>query len=79
VQKTGRLVIVDEAPATCSAASEIAALVVEDPDTFRALTLRCGGCARRTVAPSRVVVRGRYDQGPARRRLTWSKTFDSGG
>jgi len=37
VQKTGRLVIVDEAPATCSAAAEIAALIVEDPDTFRAL------------------------------------------
>jgi pyruvate dehydrogenase E1 component beta subunit len=37
VQKTGRLVIVDEAPATCSAASEIAALIVEDPETFRAL------------------------------------------
>jgi len=37
VRKTGRLVVVDEAPATCSAASEIAALVVEDPDTFRAL------------------------------------------
>jgi pyruvate/2-oxoglutarate/acetoin dehydrogenase E1 component len=31
------VVIVDEAPATCSAASEIAALIVEDPDTFRAL------------------------------------------
>jgi pyruvate/2-oxoglutarate/acetoin dehydrogenase E1 component len=37
VQKTGRLVVVDEAPATCSAASEIAALVVEDRETFRAL------------------------------------------
>jgi pyruvate dehydrogenase E1 component beta subunit len=37
VQKTGRLVIVDEAPATCSAAAEIAALVVEDPETFRVL------------------------------------------
>jgi pyruvate/2-oxoglutarate/acetoin dehydrogenase E1 component len=37
VQKTGRLVIVDEAPATCSAAAEIAALIVEDPPTFRAL------------------------------------------
>ena len=37
VQKTGRLVIVDEAPAMCSAAAEIAALVVEDPETFRAL------------------------------------------
>jgi pyruvate/2-oxoglutarate/acetoin dehydrogenase E1 component len=37
VQKTGRLVIVDEAPATCSAAAEIAALVVEDRETFRSL------------------------------------------
>jgi pyruvate/2-oxoglutarate/acetoin dehydrogenase E1 component len=37
VRKTGRLVIVDEAPATCSAASEIAALIVGDPETFRAL------------------------------------------
>lgn len=37
VRKTGRLVIVDEAPSTCSAAAEIAALVVEDPETFRAL------------------------------------------
>jgi pyruvate/2-oxoglutarate/acetoin dehydrogenase E1 component len=37
VRKTGRLVVVDEAPATCSAASEIAALVVEDSATFRAL------------------------------------------
>jgi pyruvate/2-oxoglutarate/acetoin dehydrogenase E1 component len=37
VRKTGRLVVVDEAPATCSAASEIIALVTEDPDTFRLL------------------------------------------
>jgi pyruvate dehydrogenase E1 component beta subunit len=37
VRMTGRLVVVDEAPPTCSAASEIAALVVEDPATFRAL------------------------------------------
>jgi pyruvate/2-oxoglutarate/acetoin dehydrogenase E1 component len=37
VRKTGRLVVVDEATATCSAASEIIALVTEDPDTFRAL------------------------------------------
>jgi pyruvate/2-oxoglutarate/acetoin dehydrogenase E1 component len=37
VRKTGRLVIVDEAPPTCSAASEIAALIVEDPVTFNAL------------------------------------------
>jgi pyruvate dehydrogenase E1 component beta subunit len=35
--KTGRVVIVDEAPATCSAASEISALLTEDPETFRAL------------------------------------------
>src|SRR6266542_957668 len=37
VRKTGRLVVVDEAPATCSAASEIIALVTEDPESFRAL------------------------------------------
>jgi pyruvate dehydrogenase E1 component beta subunit len=37
VRKTGRVVIVDEAPATCSAASEVAALIAEDPDTFHAL------------------------------------------
>lgn len=34
VQKTGRLVIADEAPRTCGAAAEIAALVVEDDDAF---------------------------------------------
>ena len=37
VRKTGRLVIVDEAPPICSAAAEIAALVTEDLETFRAL------------------------------------------
>ena len=37
VRKTGRVVILDEAPATCSAASELAALIAEDPETFRAL------------------------------------------
>jgi pyruvate dehydrogenase E1 component beta subunit len=37
VRKTGRLVVVDEAPAMCSAAAEIAAMVVEDPATFKAL------------------------------------------
>jgi pyruvate dehydrogenase E1 component beta subunit len=37
VRKTGRLVIVDEAPPTCSAAAEIATIVVEDPATFKAL------------------------------------------
>src|SRR5262249_8037254 len=37
VRKTGRLVVVAEAPATCSAASEIIALVTEDAETFRAL------------------------------------------
>jgi pyruvate dehydrogenase E1 component beta subunit len=37
VQKTGRVVIVDEACLTCSAAAEIAAVLTEDPSTFRAL------------------------------------------
>ena len=37
VRKTGRLVVVDEAPPTCSAAAEISALVTEDRDCFRAL------------------------------------------
>lgn len=37
VQKTGRLVVVDESPPTCSMAAEIAATVVEDSATFRAL------------------------------------------
>ncbi|MBI3330356.1 MAG: alpha-ketoacid dehydrogenase subunit beta, partial [Nitrospinae bacterium] len=37
VHKTGRVVIVDEACLTCSAAAEIAALLAEDPPTFRAL------------------------------------------
>jgi len=37
VRKTGRLVVVDEAPATCSAAAEIIALCTEDPETFHAL------------------------------------------
>ncbi|MBI2315913.1 MAG: alpha-ketoacid dehydrogenase subunit beta [Betaproteobacteria bacterium] len=37
VRKTGRLVVVDEAPPTCSAASEIAALIAEDAATFGAL------------------------------------------
>jgi len=37
VRKTGRLIIADEATPTASAASEIAALVSEDPETFAAL------------------------------------------
>ena len=37
VQKTGRVVIADEACITCSAAAEIAALITEDATTFRAL------------------------------------------
>lgn len=37
VQKTGRVVIVDEACLTGSAAAEISALLTEDPATFRAL------------------------------------------
>jgi pyruvate dehydrogenase E1 component beta subunit len=37
VQKTGRVVIVDEACLTCSAAAEIMAVLTEDAATFRAL------------------------------------------
>ncbi|MBT6430552.1 MAG: alpha-ketoacid dehydrogenase subunit beta [Rhodospirillaceae bacterium] len=37
VQKTGRLVIADEAGPTAGAAAEIAALITEDPATFKAL------------------------------------------
>jgi pyruvate dehydrogenase E1 component beta subunit len=37
VRRTGRLVVVDEAPATASMASEVCALVAEDPPTFEAL------------------------------------------
>jgi pyruvate dehydrogenase E1 component beta subunit len=37
VQKTGRVVIVDEACLTCSAAAEITAVLTEDAPTFRAL------------------------------------------
>ncbi len=37
VQKTGRLLVVDESPPTCSMAAEIAATVVEDRDTLRSL------------------------------------------
>jgi len=37
VQKTGRLVVADEAGPTCGASAEIAALATEDPATFKAL------------------------------------------
>ncbi|PON14098.1 hypothetical protein C2W62_30850 [Candidatus Entotheonella serta] len=37
VQKTGRVVVVDEACVTCSAASEIMAVLTEDAATFRTL------------------------------------------
>lgn len=37
VAKTGRLVIADEAPPVASASADIAARIVEDPDSFRAL------------------------------------------
>ena len=48
VRKTGRVVIVDEACMTCSAAAEIMALLTEDPATFRALKMpQTGLCARR--------------------------------
>ncbi len=38
VQKTGRLVIADEAGPTAGASAEIAALVTEDPETFARMT-----------------------------------------
>jgi pyruvate/2-oxoglutarate/acetoin dehydrogenase E1 component len=37
VRRTGRLVVVDEAPSMCSVASEIGVIVAEDPRTFSAL------------------------------------------
>ena len=37
VRKTGRVVIVDEACITCGAAAEVAAVLIEDSSTFRAL------------------------------------------
>ncbi len=47
VRKTGRLVVVDEACQTCSAASEIVTLVAEDPQTFKSLKAH----PRRVCAP----------------------------
>lgn len=47
VRKTGRVVIVDEACITGSAAAEISAVITEDPDTFRALK----AAPRRVCAP----------------------------
>lgn len=47
VAKTGRLVVVDEACATCGAAAEIIALVTEDAGTFRHLK----ASPRRVCAP----------------------------
>ena len=46
VRKTGRLVVADEAGPTAGASAEIAALVSEDPDTFKALK----GAVRRVCA-----------------------------
>lgn len=37
VRRTGRLVVVDEAPATASMAAEVCALATEDPETFARL------------------------------------------
>jgi acetoin:2,6-dichlorophenolindophenol oxidoreductase subunit beta len=37
VRRTGHLIVVDEAPATCSIVSEVAAIAAEDPETFGAL------------------------------------------
>ncbi len=46
VRKTGRLVVADEAGPTAGASAEIATLVTEDPDTFKALK----GAVRRVCA-----------------------------
>jgi pyruvate/2-oxoglutarate/acetoin dehydrogenase E1 component len=52
VRKTGRLVVADEAPPTCSAAAEISASVAEDPATFRALKAPIGRvCAASVPVP----------------------------
>jgi len=49
VRKTGRLVIADEAQPTCGATAEIAAVVVEDEDTFSSLDAPIQRVARREV------------------------------
>lgn len=46
VRKTGRLIVADESPPTCSMAAEVATSVVEDQETFRSLT----GPVRRVCA-----------------------------
>jgi pyruvate dehydrogenase E1 component beta subunit len=52
VRKTGRVVIVDEAPSTCSAASEIATVIVEDAGTFTRLKTHVRRvCAASTPVP----------------------------
>ena len=52
VRKTGRLVVVDESPPSCSMAAEVAATVVEDPATFRALRAPVGRvCAAAVPVP----------------------------
>ena len=47
VQRTGRLVVADESPSTCSMAAEVITTVVEDAATFRALRAP----ARRVTVP----------------------------
>jgi pyruvate/2-oxoglutarate/acetoin dehydrogenase E1 component len=37
VRRTGRLIVVDEAPPMCSMSSELSAIVVEDPESFASL------------------------------------------
>jgi pyruvate dehydrogenase E1 component beta subunit len=49
VKKTGRLVIADEAQATCGATAEIAAMVVEDEDAFGCLDAPIHRVARHPV------------------------------
>jgi acetoin:2,6-dichlorophenolindophenol oxidoreductase subunit beta len=55
VRRTGRLIVVDEAPPMCSVASEICASVAEDEVTSRALRFPvrrvCGGSAPVPYAP----------------------------
>ena len=52
VQKTGRLVVADEAGPTAGASAEIAALVTEDADTFNALRAPvCRVCALQVPIP----------------------------
>jgi hypothetical protein len=75
VRKTGRVVIVDEAPSRCSAASEIAALIAEDPGwscrSPRHGELGEGARLAPELKHAAVIMRSTSTQrpGPSRRRL----------